>query len=171
MNFRQLTLLVLTIVSGSLVSGLYAITRDQINNNREQFEQKQLYAVVNDDSLTLTKVDESHYLLTDDSRAVGSVTLITTQAGYNGVITLWVATDDVGDIRGVRTAAHRETPGIGDIIEHEVSAWIDQFAETAEPVDIVSGATITTRAVINAINNHLDDSFTEDSFVREKPNE
>lgn len=171
MNFRQLTLLMLTIVSGSLVSGLYAITRDQINNNREQFEEKQLDAVVNDDLLTLTKVDETHYTLTNVDSTAGSVTLITTQDGYNGVITLWVATDEVGDIRGVRTASHRETPGIGDIIEHEVSAWIDQFAETAEPVDIVSGATITTRAVINAVNNHLDDSFTEDSSVREKPNE
>jgi electron transport complex protein RnfG len=171
MNFRQLTLLALTVVSGSLVSGLYGITRDQINNNREQFEQKQLYAVVNDDSLTLTKVDEMHYLLTDDNSAAGSVNLITTQAGYNGVITLWVATNEVGDIRGVRTAAHRETPGIGDIIEHEVSGWIDQFAGNVEPVDIVSGATITTRAVINAVNNHLADNFTEDSFVKEKPHE
>jgi electron transport complex protein RnfG len=171
MNFRQLTLLALTIVSGSLVSGLYGVTRDQISSNREQFEQKQLYAVVNNDSLTLTKVDGAHYLLTDDNSAAGSVTLVTTKAGYNGVITLWVSTDEVGDIRGVRTAGHRETPGIGDIIDRDVSEWIDQFTGSIEQVDIVSGATITTRAVINAVNNHLEDTFTADSFIKEKRHE
>jgi len=160
-NLRQFTLLALTVICGSLVSGLYAITRDQINSNREQFEQRQLHAVINDDTVTVTKVDQAHYLFSNEHGAAGSVALVTTHAGYNGKITLWVATNVAGDVRGVRIAAHQETPGIGDIIERDVSEWIDQFEASAKQVDSVSGATITTRAVINAVRRHREDDLED----------
>ena len=87
--------------------------------------------------------------------------------GYVGPITLLVGISRDGRVLGVRAASHRETPGLGDKIELQKSDWILQF-ETAEPgnqwrlsrdggdFDHISGATITSRAVTQAIGRALD---------------
>ena len=73
-------------------------------------------------------------------------------------------------ILGVRVIIHKETPGLGDYIEIEKSQWIKNFdlkslgkmAEKEWAVkkdggsfDYVSGATITSRAVIKSTYKSL----------------
>jgi electron transport complex protein RnfG len=75
-----------------------------------------------------------------------------------------------GRITGVRVIAHRETPGLGDLIDIEKSRWILQFdgkriddppaaawAVTKDDgqFDSITGATVTPRAVIRAVYNTL----------------
>jgi electron transport complex protein RnfG len=91
--------------------------------------------------------------------------------GYSGDIFLLIGIDANGKVTGVRVTAHRETPGLGDYIEHAKSAWIDQFAGKSltqpEPkhwkvikdggaFDARAGATITPRAVVKAVKSALD---------------
>ena len=91
--------------------------------------------------------------------------------GYSGDIALLIGIDANGTVTGVRVTAHRETPGLGDYIEHAKSAWIDQFNGKSlmapEPkhwkvvkdggvFDARAGATITPRAVVKAVRNALD---------------
>ncbi|NJN52621.1 MAG: FMN-binding protein [Gammaproteobacteria bacterium] len=77
-------------------------------------------------------------------------------AGYGGDIELLIAVDD-RVLRGARITRHQETPGIGDFIDRARSPWIEQFAgrtlDAVEswPIDGVTGATITTRAVIGGV--------------------
>ena len=85
--------------------------------------------------------------------------------GYTGAIDLLVACDTDGRTLGVRVLAHRETPGLGDVIEGRRSDWIRQFdnlplvALSSVPVsparesgvDLMTGATITTQAVTDAV--------------------
>ena len=59
----------------------------------------------------------------------------------------------------LRIVQHQETPGIGDFIDHSKSSWIlqldDQTPEAWLNLDTVSGATITTRAIRQAIADTL----------------
>ena len=86
--------------------------------------------------------------------------------GYNGDIHLLVGIDFEGTVTGVRVTSHRETPGLGDDIETARSDWILGFAgrSLANPppeswavrkdggvFDQFTGATITPRAVVNAV--------------------
>jgi len=91
--------------------------------------------------------------------------------GYNGRIDLLVAIRRDGRLEGVRVVAHRETPGLGDGIEAERSAWIHGFdgKSLANPgashwavrkdggaFDQLTGATITPRAVVAAVKRALE---------------
>lgn len=90
--------------------------------------------------------------------------------GYSGEILLLVGINYPGEITGVRVVKHRETPGLGDNIEIQRSNWIDSFTgkstrNTAESswrvkkdggyFDQFTGATITPRAVVDAVHKSL----------------
>ncbi len=90
--------------------------------------------------------------------------------GYSGPIRLLVGVDVSGTVTGVRVLGHRETPGLGDGIEIEKSDWITQFAgrSLGDPVvtgwairrdggefDQLTGASVTPRAIVNAVRDTL----------------
>lgn len=90
--------------------------------------------------------------------------------GYAGEIRLILGLDATGKVLGVRVLSHSETPGLGDGIELEKSRWILDFngLSLGDPpreqwkvkkdggrFDAFSGATITPRAVVKAIENGL----------------
>ncbi|MCG2634250.1 MAG: electron transport complex subunit RsxG [Gammaproteobacteria bacterium] len=91
--------------------------------------------------------------------------------GYSGAIRLLVGITVDGVVRGVRVVTHRETPGLGDGIEVERSDWILGFDGTSHTApapeqwrvkkdggafDQLTGATITPRAVVKAVDKSLD---------------
>lgn len=86
--------------------------------------------------------------------------------GYSGNIDLLVAVSSNGTVLGTRVVSHQETPGLGDKIEQRRSSWIYSFSEKSATAadakrwavvkdggdfDQFTGATITPRAVINAV--------------------
>jgi electron transport complex protein RnfG len=91
--------------------------------------------------------------------------------GYNAPISLLVGIDVASSaLTGVRVVSHRETPGLGDLIELRKSRWIRQFdgKSLAQPgasgwqvrqeggaFDAITGATVTPKAVIEAVHNTL----------------
>lgn len=90
--------------------------------------------------------------------------------GYSGNIELLIAINVDGSLAGVRVTQHRETPGLGDLIDENKSRWIFQFdgkslRQPAEPqwkvrkdkgeFDQLTSATITSRAVVKAVYNTL----------------
>jgi electron transport complex protein RnfG len=90
--------------------------------------------------------------------------------GYSGSIKLLVGINVDGTLSGVRVIAHRETPGLGDAIEEDRSDWIHGFtgASLENPpldrwkvrkdgggFDQLTGATITPRAVVQAVRDAL----------------
>lgn len=90
--------------------------------------------------------------------------------GYNGAIKLLVAVRADGVLAGVRVLEHRETPGLGDWIEADRSAWILGFAghslddppenrwrvkRDGGDFDQFAGATVTPRAVVKAVRRAL----------------
>ncbi|CAM3678633.1 electron transport complex subunit RsxG [Parendozoicomonas haliclonae] len=90
--------------------------------------------------------------------------------GYNGRIQLLVGITREGVITGVRVVSHKETPGLGDDIETRVSNWILDFTgksllnpendgwaveKDGGDFDQFTGATVTPRAVVNAVYRAL----------------
>ncbi len=90
--------------------------------------------------------------------------------GYSGSIRLLVAIGVDGRLLGVRALAHRETPGLGDRIDERKSDWIRAFTgrSLGDPplerwrvrkdggdFDQFTGATVTPRAVVRAVQNAL----------------
>ncbi len=90
--------------------------------------------------------------------------------GYNGPIHLLVGIYYDGTLAGVRVVKHRETPGLGDVVEVKRSDWILGFSgkSLSNPdakkwkvkrdgghFDQFTGATITPRAVVQAVHSTL----------------
>jgi electron transport complex protein RnfG len=90
--------------------------------------------------------------------------------GYAGVIDLLIAIDANGRLVGVKTLKQVETPGLGARIADWPNAWLQGFSgkSRTEPgdngwalkkdqgqFDQIAGATITSRAVINATHDAL----------------
>ena len=94
---------------------------------------------------------------------------ITTMApdGYVGPIKLLVGVSADFSVLQVRALEHRETPGLGDQIDRTRTKWVDQFAgltkesswqlqKDAGQIDQITGATVTSRSVTNAVRNALE---------------
>ena len=95
---------------------------------------------------------------------------VTAQNGYSGDIDLLVGVTANGQITAVEIIAHKETPGLGDLIEARKSDWLEQFQQKSltnpsiddwavkkdrGQFDQITAATITPRAVVGAVKKAL----------------
>ena len=114
----------------------------------------------------LGKGERRIYVARKGQTPVGVVMEATAPDGYSGAIHILVGADFKGTILGTRVTEHHETPGLGDKIELRLSDWITHFAykhiegsqDSAWAVQKdggqftqFTGATITPRAVVNAV--------------------
>jgi len=96
--------------------------------------------------------------------------VVTTVApnGFTGPIRVLVGVGVDGRVIAARVVAHRETPGLGDRIDPDKSDWMESFSnlQTEDPLaeewiidkdggtfDHMTGATVTSLAVVNAVRN------------------
>lgn len=107
----------------------------------------------------------------DGSTPLAAVFASIAPHGYNAPIRLLVGIDIAsGEITGVRVVSHRETPGLGDLVDIKKSNWILQFdgksvddppasgwavRKDGGQFDSITGATVTPRAVIGAVHDTL----------------
>ena len=138
----------------------------------EQFENVEVVpetadAVLADAGISGVTINEAVQALGSDGSLLGYCITVTTHEGYGGDIklTIGIATD--GSISGISILDIAETPGLGMKAESDLTP---QFAgKTAQKfeytktgatlenqVDAISGATITTKAVTNAVNASLE---------------
>ncbi|MDP6166318.1 MAG: electron transport complex subunit RsxG [Gammaproteobacteria bacterium] len=87
--------------------------------------------------------------------------------GYSGRIHMLVGIDIHGQVTGVRITSHKETPGLGDKVDYQKSTWVDGFIGSSlsshrwavkkdqGDFDQFTGATITPRAVVQAVQSSL----------------
>lgn len=67
------------------------------------------------------------YIATSAGKPVAIAIEAIAPDGYNGNIKLIVGISTKGEVLGVRTLAHQETPGLGDKIDLRKSNWVSQF--------------------------------------------
>ncbi len=107
------------------------------------------------------------YRQLQDRQVVAVSVYPVTARGYSSRIRLLVGFVGENSISGVRVIEQNETPGLGDRVHQDRSDWLQQFSGlslsdmTVEDwalkqdqgrFDALSGATITSRRVINAVH-------------------
>ncbi len=111
------------------------------------------------------------YLGTDESGKMKGFAITWGEPGFSDVIDLIFGYEPAtGRVVGMKVLAEKETPGLGDKIWKD-SAFVNGFAGALAPiqgvkrgsahtsknqVDMITGATISSRAVINIINHRLE---------------
>ena len=170
----------------ALVGVTFIQTEDDIKHNEKLTLLRKLNNIIpaesydNDlllDTLTIkpsrllnTKEDSLAYRARKNNQNVAVVFTSIAPSGYNGSIHLLVGVNTDGTLSGVRVVKHRETPGLGDVVEISRSNWILDFNDKSlnNPddkgwkvkrdggvFDQFTGATITPRAVVNAVHDAL----------------
>lgn len=160
-------------------TGVYLLTKGRIDEVTTAQKRQLLQEVVstnyfdNDLLGSCKKVDLPNvpylnriYIAKKSGNLTAYVIQATAPDGYSGNIVLLMGIQPDGKILGVRTLAHKETPGLGDKIEIRVSNWILSFTgkrfslenesiwavkKDGGQFDQFTGATITPRAVVNNV--------------------
>ena len=179
-----LTLLLLAFVGITATYLVQRSNAPQIAAEQRLLDSRKLLDVLAPDSydnqpleqpLALADVALRHSTLTDGYRASKAgrpvaVLLRSRSKGYAGSIELLIAIDDHGKLLGVKTLKQNETPALGGHLGEWPNAWLSLFVgkSSDEPTDAgwalkmdqgqfdqMAGATITSRAVINAVHDAL----------------
>ena len=159
-----ITLFLITAVVAAALAGVNTITKDAIAANQEKKTQDAL-AVVLPDAGSLEKV-----ALSGDTGIVSEVytdgssyAVKVLPGGFDGEITMMVGIAD-GKITGISVISHTETPGLGAVAAAQNAKgeafrgqFVGQSSELAvgDQIDALSGATITSNAVVTGVNAAL----------------
>ena len=149
-----------------LLSILNAVIDESSYDNAIQLD----CALVTSAELLGSEEPQHIYRATKQGQAVAAAIETTAPDGYSGKIQLVVGltSSQVGSatVTGVRVLEHKETPGLGDKIDLRISNWILDFDKLIYTTEVASnwavkkdggqfdqftGATITPRAVVNAV--------------------
>jgi len=156
----SITLAVIAILSASLLTGMESITEPIIQERRQEEFLKTLqdfFPGVEDYETEEIEGDSYNIIYDSEDEKIGIMVTVRT-TGYEGAIHYNLAVDREGEIIGIRIISHSETPGIGDVIttdgfqEQFIGKSYEDSIEAGEDVDIVSGATESTGAMINSIS-------------------
>jgi electron transport complex protein RnfG len=177
-------LLMLFGVIGSLMVGVIHIaTAKQVAENERQALLTKLNQILpaerydNDligNSISLdaderlgTTESSTAWIATKNGELSAVIFQIVAPDGYSGAIRMLVGVNADGTLSGVRVISHRETPGLGDLIDIARSKWILGFdgkslqnpdennwkvKRDGGVFDQFTGATITPRAVVKAVH-------------------
>jgi H+/Na+-translocating ferredoxin:NAD+ oxidoreductase subunit G len=177
---------ILAVLCAIILSFSHELSRNRISENIEKERLQVITAVMspdfdndiyNDMKIINYTDDSGDKLTTNVFRArksdnpVGVVFMPIPASGYNGSIKLSIGILRDGTLFGVQVLSHHETEGLGGNIHQDKSDWLNNFAkqsfditarelwavkEESGKFDQLSGATITSRGVINAVKNSLE---------------
>lgn len=175
-------LTVITLISGLLLGAVYGITKEPIANAQDAAKKEAWQAVFPEASLDDFVSEEVDTALSEQVTAdlgvkatvnevctvgdMGYVVTVTDSEGYGGDIQITVGITTDGTISGVSILSISETAGLGmkakepEFYTQYQDKQTDKFYVSkdggeGEPIDALSGATITSRAMTGAVNTAL----------------
>lgn len=144
----------LAVAAGALLAWFAGLVEQRVEDNRRLARTDVLRQMLRDAALdaplNFVAAGPSDVLLCAPSLAI----LRGVGAGYGGEFRIAVALDGDGRTSGVRVLEHGETPGFADILAAD-SAWLARFGASPNDVHAVTGATVTSQAVIDAVRRVL----------------
>lgn len=149
---------VICIVTSLLLGATNALTAPVIKANEDRIAQAAYYEVLpSAESFEVIPHTEKDVVeVVKDSAGNGYVVKAEGQ-GYGGKVPVVVAFGADGKIAGVKFLENSETKGFGSRL-YEMPEWSEQFAGmdaesfTITDIDALSGATISSKAAVHAIN-------------------
>ena len=182
-----LTLAAIAAICTALVAATFELTDERIAGNQQAWLEQSLQPAlgslqfdsgVSDSRLTIPSPhglpgsdDAIIYRVYSKSEPAAALFVVSARDGYSGAIRLLVGVDVNGELTGVNVLEHRETPGLGDLVETGKSDWALQFRgrSLANPAsdgwairrdggefDQLTGATVTPRAIVKAVRETLE---------------
>ncbi len=173
-----LVLCIITLVAGLALAAVYEVTKDPIAKAEAQAALNAYYAVFPEaesfDELSLKEFStengaevEKIVLAKNGENVLGYALTVTSPNGYGGNVTIAMGVSPVGTLTGISVISQSETAGLGAKCKDD--KFTSQFAgidggrvdyTKSEPVadnqiQAISGATITTSAVVEAVNAGL----------------
>lgn len=180
-----LILLAITLIAGLMLGLVYQITKNPIAIQKEKAKQeacKEVFAdaaefeemePVNPDTRKWAEagyagesIDEVMVAKDGSGNILGYVITVTTKEGYGGDIRFAIGIRQDGLVNGISILDISETAGLGMRAEEVLKPQfadknVEKFeytksgASSEHQVDAISGATITTNAVVNGVNAGL----------------
>ncbi|MFT5707799.1 MAG: electron transport complex protein RnfG [Oceanospirillaceae bacterium] len=175
---------VFALITALLIAITFVLTKDSIASNIKQQKSAKLFEIVgatefNNDVFEQTieldgapfgyQNNITAYIAMQGTKIQAIIFPVLTGRGYSGDISLLVGVNANTSIAGVRVISHTETPGLGDKLELKKSPWLLSFNQQKKQLDNTwavkkdggefdqfTGATITPRAVVNAVGGVLD---------------
>lgn len=177
--------IIITLVCVLVLSLSYNITRDPIAGNIIEKKLAAIEPVIplpynnkiSEDFITVNAPDYFNqqpvtvFRIRNNGKPTGVVIMPVNARGYNGEITLAIGIHYDGRIADTSIVTHNETKGIGDSVDQDKSDWLLIFrnrslkntpreawniSQNGGVYDQISGATITSRGVINAVRKTLE---------------
>ena len=158
-------LVAVCLVITSAVVGTNGMTETKITElNAKTAEEAKKEVLPEADSFTTEEVDGAEYYVA--ANGAGYV-FKTANKGYGGPVEVMTGITSEGEIAGVKVVSLNETPGLG--MKSTETSFTDQYrmeipgsralevTKTGEAgkVQAISGATITTKAVTNSVNDAI----------------
>lgn len=170
-NFKMVIILaIITIIAAFVLSFVNMATKDKIQQEYRLEFLRGLNTVLpeydNEPDKAILKInDKDIYVAKNDNKTVGYAIKSVSQKGYAGNIVVLVGVKPDGTISGIEILRHAETPGLGAKIESESfkksfeGMTINDNIKVKKDggvIDQFSGATISPRAVCEAVNKGLE---------------
>ena len=176
-SFKNMVLSLVTIclVAGGVLAGIYGLTKETIEIQKEQKLQAAILQVlpegctIADAELIKGMTVYKGYI---DNQWVGTA-VETTENGFGGPVKVMVGFDADSKVINYQVLEHQETPGLGD----KMGAWFKTdkgnqsilgkkangaftVSKDGGDIDAITAATISSRAFLNAINKAYE-AFTD----------
>ena len=164
------TLCAITFIAAALLAGTNALTKDRIAAAAEEKQQSAMRALLPEaEKFDIFNNNENIYMGTDSEGNIVGFCVSAASAGYGGDVELMVGIDEELKLSGVEILSNSETAGLGaNCTKDDFKA---QFAGLSTPVSVVkgggangvdqinalTGATITSKAVVSGVNAAYDD--------------
>ncbi len=172
-SFKSIVLpaVVLLLTAGiitALLAGTNTLTKDKIaqQNEKKQIETLQTVLPPFDEYETGTSKNGNQYYISKakDGEIIGYA-FITANNGYGGAVSVMTGITTDNKISGVAILEHGETPGLGanaakEDFRNQYKQDIPESNKLAVTkdggtIDAITGATITSRAVTNSVNDAI----------------
>lgn len=168
-----LTFICLT--AGSLLAWVNNVTKDRIQEAMKAEKIEAIKKVLppcdnqpDSDTVTVTNagVEWTFYVARMNNGFAGAAFETSSSGGYGGDIRLTVGVRADGRVQGITIIEHKETPGLGAKIEGEDfrNGFVDRSVRNTDwrvskdggDIDGITAATISSRAVVDAVKAGLD---------------
>lgn len=140
---NSLLLAIFALLTTAIIAGSYLSTKDKIQQNIRQAQQKALLDIIplsrhnnsmlddfqwtKDQALLGLRENKQVFIARQSGQVVAVIIPATARDGYTGDIDFIIGINIDGSIAGIRVLSHRETPGLGDAIDSKKSDWVLAF--------------------------------------------
>ncbi len=168
-------LTIICLIAGALLAGVDILTREPITQVKQKLHQKSLDEVLppHDNSPVSDSVNVTHggqdwtfYIARNQGQFAGAAVETVSPDGYSGEVRLMFGIGADGKSIGISILAQKETPGLGANIDTpgfknrfvgldlQKTNW--KVKKDGGDIDHITAATISSRAVVDAISNALE---------------